>query len=871
MKEKIAWFTPFNNTSSIARDSDRICSHLQKYYHIDIWTSDKYDLRSSSFNIINYSVNYNYSKKLATYDHIVYCMGNNKEYHNDIYNMSKKYKGIMLLHDQTYLSFFIDSYCSSYPDKYKKFGMNDFVNILRTNNYREIIKIAMEIKDNYDYFISLEKLKDLPINMLELVLENVYGVFSHANFFSKIVSRYTNSEYGYSYLPCDEPNLTEDEKKIIFEKFNYDKDKILIVSNGIVHKCKRIDKVVDVLCKNKELSDKIQYVVIGSYGGEYGEKLKKISETQLKNSLFILGYQDDKVMQSALYNADLCINLRYPNTEVFSMSLAEQMVLGKPVLVIGNCIYGEFPDDTVIKISLDKEELGIKRTLEKLIENRHCFDSVGKKAREFALKEFTAENYANKFIDFLKKYKNRYEIATFTNDIIDRIRYNISLLGINDYNAPELISRYVKIFQDIFNSRNINDKRNKTLGIWIGFHYTIPQLKREGITIWMRNLVESLIKYYDVNIELWGYECNKETIYESFDNIFLDDKLSRNIKLIHENNWQEVFNIADGDKYTDIKINSNDDNLNMIARQYSNASYFMPIIIYLDSVVGIDKPIFVPAHDMAVSDKYYDFIKVDNLYKSRALDILYRAENLARNGAKMYSISYYVRNNQILKYINNLEEKDSKVVYVPVTIADEVKILSEKEVRKKFNIKGRYIFYPTQNRPYKNIALIVKALNILKNEFHDLKLVLTGDPKDTPIVQEIIDKFKLHDRVLVKKDLTNEEMYSLFASASASAISSIFEGGFPLQAMEALRLDVPVTIADTEFSIERIEFMGFTKESCGIPIFNPYNENDLADKLRYLLNNKEEAINSQKNIKEKILSYTWKDVATIFYNDMFGI
>ena len=445
------------------------------------------------------------------------------------------------------------------------------------------------------------------------------------------------------------------------------------------------------------------------------------------------------------------------------------------------------------------------------------------------------------------------------------------MLGINDYNSPELISRYVKIFQDMFNSENINNKRNNTLGIWIGFHYTIPQLKREGITIWMRNLVEALIKYYDVNIELWGYECNKETIYESFDNIFLDDKLSRNIKLIHESNWQEVFNITDGDKYTDIKINPYDDNLNIIARQYSNASCFMPIIIYLDSVVGIDKPIFVPAHDMAVSDKYYDFIKVDNLYKSRALDILYRAENLARNGAKMYSISYYVRNNQILKYINNLDEKASKVVYVPVTIPDNVKILSEKEVREKFNIEGRYIFYPTQNRPYKNIALIVKSLNILKNEFPDLKLVLTGDPKDTPLVEESIDKFKLYDRVLVKKDLTNEEMYSLFASASASAISSLFEGGFPLQAIEALRLDVPVTIADTEFSIERIEFMGFSKENCGIPIFNPYNENDLADKLRYLLNNKEEAIKSQKNIKEKMLSYTWKDVANIFYNDMFGM
>ena len=45
-------------------------------------------------------------------------------------------------------------------------------------------------------------------------------------------------------------------------------DKKIIVSNGIVHPVKQIDKVTDVLMTAPGLAERSVYIVIGGYGGD---------------------------------------------------------------------------------------------------------------------------------------------------------------------------------------------------------------------------------------------------------------------------------------------------------------------------------------------------------------------------------------------------------------------------------------------------------------------------------------------------------------------------------------------------------------------------------------------------------------------------
>src|SRR5215210_3660959 len=121
------------------------------------------------------------------------------------------------------------------------------------------------------------------------------------------------------------------------------KSKALVVATGIVHPVKRIAQVADMLVANPYIAKRVQFVVIGNYGGPYGNYLKSLIEGPLKDCLYLLGYQSQEVMEAFLREADFCVNLRYPNSEICSKSLIEQMAFENPVIVLDQGIFNEIP------------------------------------------------------------------------------------------------------------------------------------------------------------------------------------------------------------------------------------------------------------------------------------------------------------------------------------------------------------------------------------------------------------------------------------------------------------------------------------------------------------------------------------------------
>ena len=79
--------------------------------------------------------------------------------------------------------------------------------------------------------------------------------------------------------------------------------------------------------------------------------------------------------------------------------------------------------------------------------------------------------------------------------------------------------------------------------------------------------------------------------------------------------------------------------------------FFVPAIIYLDNVVLTDKPIIVPAHDMAVAYHYNDFVGRMRLISVVAGILLIVQITLARVGAKLVSAGEFVRKEHILNNI----------------------------------------------------------------------------------------------------------------------------------------------------------------------------------------------------------------------------
>jgi len=868
---KIAWFTPFSNTSAIGRVSREICEVLAENNDVDIWTQHKENLIETNLNVIHFDSSTS-ADRLKTYDYIFYNVGNFAGNHREIYDMLSKKKGYVILHDQTMSGFWGQYYLFNEFGGDSANGFQPYKDLITKYYGYEAGKLCREAYQSDVYPIyAYRHMEDF--KLIEPFMENALGVFTHAEFFAEKLKDIFNGEISFSYLPCKIPAKAEcrDEKIIDIIKKARSEGRKILVSNGIVHPVKLIDRLTDVLFKNENIAERICYIVIGSYGGEYGQKLAELGKNKLKNCLYMMDYQPYSVMEYALENADMCVNMRYPNSEVCSLSLLEQMSYSKPVLVLNSGIYGEIPDECVIRIQYENVEKEIYNVLNTFDENVEIYRQKGINAGKFISMNCTAKKYAERLLAFADRAEIFAKTAAFENEFLDLLSDKLRYLGINETTAQSTSTKVVDIIENMF-SDTVRKTDGKTLGVWAGFTYKIQGLNREGISRFIASVSENLVKYYDIDIEVWTYSFNEEGMKICFKNILDDDKYKNHIKIITEKNWKSKLEYSEGTAEQLGEINETNDRLSAVACEFSKADVFVPIIIYLDNVIGTGKRIAVPAHDMSVAAHYDEFIARDSLYKSRHLDILYRAENIAAYDARFFSLCKTVMHNHISKYVRNAAKSNLSYVYVPVNISEkQQEILTTKaELSEKFGLSDKYMFYPTQIRPYKNILTLLMAFNEIKNKYGDLSLVLTGNVSEWDELVKYIKDNGIENRVILTGNVTNNELYGLYKYADIIPVASKVEGGFPLQAVEGFLADAPVILPGIDVVEERIESCGFTKENCGVYIFDVSDFEDLAKGISKAIEDKSGYISNQNKFAKKLLSWSWKDAAKQYYEILFG-
>ena len=864
---KIAWFTPFTRKSAIGKISALICEELAKNHEVEVWTQHQEELIATTVPVVSFTQN-GLEEKLRDYDVVFYNFGNFSGYHREIMDAAQKVPGIIILHDQTMADFWGQYYCIREFGGDGEHGIEPYREMVERYYGPQAIRAVDEAVQSGLYpFYAHSSLNGY--SFLEPTVACAQGIFTHSRFFAKRLQTLSNKPVGYSYLPCslpDKPTKGTTLDQLIDQAKKQGKK--ILVSSGIVHPVKRIDKIAECLCRHPELAEKICYLVVGGCDGPFGDSLKELEQGELKGCLHMLGYRPDAEMEAALYAADMAVNLRYPNSEVCSLSLWEQMAYGKPVLVLNSGIYGEVPEDVVVRITLEKEQDGLEQALTELV-NGQLDSKLGQRARTFVREQCDVSVYCKHILEFAQTVRMDAKVAALQQRVIADVAQKMSALHLTETSAPASYAAVVDQLAKVFGSQQ-PDADNHTMGIWMGFPYHVPNLNREGVSRLMGYLVSSMLHYYpDVNAEIWCYSFNEEEARITFASVQEED--ADRIRFITEKNWAEQLGATPAQVQTVGPITEQVDNLICAAREASKASIFIPLILYLDRVTESGKRIFVPGYDMAVAEHYEDFVTKDPLYMARKLDYIWRAENMAaRNGIFFYN-SYTVRKSEILKYIRGLKEKSSHTVYVPPNIPKllEKDLPSEENLRKKYGIEGRYLFYPTQIRPYKNVATLVRALALLVEDYPDLKLILTGTPTDVPDVERALQETGMYAHTLLIKNVPEVELYGLYHYAEVVPVTSVFEGGFHYQAMEGLFQHAPIVVADIPVVRERIESFGYDVESSGILLFDPLNSEALAKEIRKVLDDREGTIQRQHGFADQLMSYTWKEAVVQYYNLFF--
>ncbi len=258
----------------------------------------------------------------------------------------------------------------------------------------------------------------------------------------------------------------------------------------------------------------------------------------------------------------------------------------------------------------------------------------------------------------------------------------------------------------------------------------------------------------------------------------------------------------------------------------------------------------VTIHDLAF--KYFPgyFLKKDLL----KINLLTRLA--VKNADGIITISEFSKKD-ILKFYPGTPAEKIKVIYHgfdPDVFQKERDSEKEAEIKKRLNIRGKYLLYTGAIQPRKNLEIFIEAFNRLKTgHYADLSLVLAGEK--AWLSENIIKKARkspFSADIIMPGKLKFDDLGHLFRGASVFVFPSLYEG-FGIPALEAMAAKVPIILANNS---------SLPEVGCDAALyFEAQNPKDLADKIEKVLGSENlRSIMVAKGL-EQVKKFSWEKCA----------
>lgn len=406
---RIGWLSPLTPKSGVGTFTHAISQHFPAEFdgeEIDstliftpddvLYPSDKRTIQAQSWD--------GFENILGLFDIVFYNIGNNSQHHEEIFRLARRVPGVIIFHDYVYQHYVADQCVNrvksvpSFSALLLKFGSRSALRMLR--NSRITSRLERPIYSPWD----TEYASKVPLSSPFAKMGSAAIV--HSKFAEDEVRKHFTGPILRLGMPFDQKETVSLEDTKLWAERMAGVSQLKALFFGHINSTKSLDLVLEAIADSDYLRRHLKLTIAGFAGPEdYLDRLNGLISTHRLESIvtFELNVSDSR-LRDLSNSTDIFINLRFPNTEGASVSLVEQMVVGKPVLVYNTGCYAEIPDDAALKVDTVGSSEAIRLTLEQELADKIKLIAIGKKAREH-VSRLDCDTYVHEVMGFVTEHR----------------------------------------------------------------------------------------------------------------------------------------------------------------------------------------------------------------------------------------------------------------------------------------------------------------------------------------------------------------------------------------------------------------------------------------------------------------------------------
>ncbi len=401
---KLNWFSPLPPApTGIAEYTGTLVPWLCQKAEVTLWTDQeswdrvlerycevrRFDCRSVPWRDVNRA------------DLSVFHLGNNRDFHDGIWQVSRAHAGVVVVHDLRLQDLFWGAFAR------KPAGSAEYIRLMEHVYGADGGSAARRFVEGTQSLDSL----CLSYPLTEAVVENALGVVVHTRGGFDLVSAHCQASL--AFLPFPYPAAPDSAFEVWSARRNRPaRPPFQLVLLGYINPNRRIISLLQALGSLPGKSD-FRLRVYGPIWDEAHVR-EKVREYGLERLVTLNGYTPASQLDDAIADADLAINLRFPTMGEASMSQLQVWDHALPSIVTRTGWYAELSDDAVSFVEIDREIEDLRRHLTVFSSDPESFARLGENGRAALLEQHSPAAYVESLVGFLEKTLAQRPARAFT-------------------------------------------------------------------------------------------------------------------------------------------------------------------------------------------------------------------------------------------------------------------------------------------------------------------------------------------------------------------------------------------------------------------------------------------------------------------------